>query len=132
MNNADTKDDDEAEEIAFINMEEKHKKAFFEVYTDFVIKYLYTRMSKLHRKVLERAVELHTRDVPAKEAAKMAIRKYRDDFDSAKFVKHAATENDSEEETDDEDQMSDVAENKDDSSEQDEPDIFTQNSDSEA
>ena len=101
--------DEEETDEAFAEMEVEHEKAFFQVYKDYLKKALYTRKSRLHQKVLAHAVELHKLNVPAKDAVKMSVRKYKDDFDTAEFVKHAGTVDDSEEETDEEDKQSDAS-----------------------
>ena len=103
--------EDDAEDVAFAYMEDKHEKAFFNVYKDFLVKSLYTRKSRLHQKVLGHAVELHKMDVPAKDAVKMSVRKHKHDFDAPSFVKHAATVNDSEDESDEENQSSETSDN---------------------
>lgn len=123
-NQSSDEDENDAEDIAFAEMEDKHEKAFFNVYKDFLVKSLYTRKSRLHQKVLDHAMELHNLDVPAKDAVKMSVRKHRDDFDAPKFVRHAATEDDSEEETDEEDRSSEISED------QVNDDCYTQSSNS--
>ena len=95
-----SKDPDEAREEAIADMADKHEKHFFRVYKDFIIKGLYTRKSKLHQKVMDHATGLHKHDVPADFAAKMAIRKYRDEFEASTYVEHAAIYIDSENEED--------------------------------
>lgn len=107
-------DNENAEDIVFTEMEDKHVKAFFQVYKDFLTKSLCTRKSWLHQQVLENAIQLHKMDVQAKDAVKISVRKYRDDFDAATFVRHAGTEDDSEEETDEEDTLSESSGGRDD------------------
>ena len=105
-----SKDEEEAEDEAFDKMSEKHHHAFFDVYSDFLIKALYLRKSKLHQKVLEHAVELHSRDAPVKIAVKTVIKKYRDEFDEEMYVRNASTHLDSEEEDEAEESSSNSSE----------------------
>ena len=97
----------DAQEVAFDVMDDKHKRYFFRVYTDFLVKALYARKSRLHQKVLEYATRLHKNGVPAEYAVKLAIRENRDEFDTSEFVKHAAIEGDSEDEEVEDDESSD-------------------------
>ena len=96
----------DAEKAAFDELENKHTKYFFRVYKDFLVKALYTRKSRLHQKVLEYATRLHKNGVPADYAVKLAIREHRMEFEAPEFVKHAATEGDSEDEQDEDDETS--------------------------
>ena len=93
-------DDDEAEEDAFVDMSGKFHRVFFDIYGDFLVKSLHLRKSKLNQRVLEHAVELHKRDVPAKVAVHTSIKKYRYDFDPEEYVRHASEKDDSDSESD--------------------------------
>ena len=107
--------DEDAIEEADGKMYGKHEKAFFEVYKDYIIKALNLRKSSLHKKVLQHAVTLHKRDVPPEVASSVVIKKYKDDIDAIRFVRHAGNTEDCDEEEESSGESSGESTNADDS-----------------
>ena len=65
------------------------------MYKDFLVKDLFLRNSKIHQKIRDQAIQLHECNIPAKAAAKEAVKKYGYEIDAAKFVENVGKDNDS-------------------------------------
>ena len=77
------------------SMVKENRRAFFDVYKDFLVKDLFLRNSKIHQKIRDQAIQLHECNIPAKAAAKEAVKKYGYEIDAAKFVENVGEDNDS-------------------------------------